>query len=77
MKQKHLNTTVKDVGVSAGQSVQIVRALQGVSVVELSNTTGISCQTLSAIEADQVALDKKQAKALARALKCKPESFLS
>ena len=60
------------VEVSVGESVRIIRELQELSQNELSERTGISQSTLSAIENDRVNLGVERAKVLARALKCHP-----
>jgi len=62
----------KRVEVSVGESVRIVRELQGYSQNRLSELTGIPQSTLSAIENDRVKLGVERAKVLARALKCHP-----
>jgi transcriptional regulator with XRE-family HTH domain len=58
--------------VSVGESVRIMRELQGLSQNGLAQRTGISQATLSAIENDRVRLGVERAKVLARALKCHP-----
>jgi transcriptional regulator with XRE-family HTH domain len=58
--------------VSVGESVRIIRELQGMSQNELAQHTGISQATISAIEHDRVRLGVERAKMLARALKCHP-----
>jgi transcriptional regulator with XRE-family HTH domain len=58
--------------VSVGESVRIVRELQGLSQNQLAKRTGIPQATLSAIENDRVRLGVERAKVLARALKCHP-----
>lgn len=58
--------------VSVGESVRIVRELQGYSQRELAQMTGIACPTLSAIERNRIRLSVERAKVLARALKCHP-----
>lgn len=58
--------------VSVGESVRIVRELQGLSQNQLAERTGIPQATLSAIENDRVRLGVERAKVLARALKCHP-----
>ena len=58
--------------VSVGESVRIIRELQGFSQNQLSERTGIPQATLSAIENDRVRLGVERAKVLARALKCHP-----
>jgi transcriptional regulator with XRE-family HTH domain len=60
------------VAVSVGESVRIVRELQGLSQNELARRTRISQATISAIENDRVRLGVERAKALARALRCHP-----
>ena len=62
----------KRIDVSVGESVRIIRELQGYSQNELSRLTGIPQATLSAIENDRVRLGVERAKTLARALKCHP-----
>ena len=62
----------KIVDVSVGESVRIIRELQGLSQTELARLTGIPQSTLSAIENDRVNLGVERAKVLARALKCHP-----
>jgi transcriptional regulator with XRE-family HTH domain len=60
------------VEVSVGESVRIMRELQGLSQNELAARTGIAQSTLSALEHDRVKLGVERAKVLARALKCHP-----
>jgi len=62
----------KMVEVSVGESVKILRELQGLSQNELAEITGIPQSTISAIENDRVSLGVERAKVLARALKCHP-----
>ena len=62
----------KRIDVSVGESVRIIRELQGYSQNELARVTRISQATLSAIENDRVRLGVERAKILARALKCHP-----
>jgi transcriptional regulator with XRE-family HTH domain len=62
----------KRITVSVGESVRIVRELQGLSQNQLSERSGIPQATLSAIENDRVRLGVERAKMLARALKCHP-----
>ncbi|MEI7466471.1 MAG: helix-turn-helix transcriptional regulator [Burkholderiales bacterium] len=62
----------KRVDVSPGESVRILRELQELSQNQLSELTGISQATLSAIENGRVNLGVERAKVLARALKCHP-----
>jgi ribosome-binding protein aMBF1 (putative translation factor) len=62
----------KRITVSVGQSVRIIRELQGLSQNQLAQRTGIPQATLSAIENDRVRLGVERAKVLAKALKCHP-----
>ena len=62
----------KRIAVSLGESVRIVRELQGLSQNQLSELSGIPQATLSAIANDRVSLGIERAKVLARALKCHP-----
>lgn len=62
----------KRITVSVGESVRIVRELQGMSQNQLAQRTGIPQATLSAIENDRVRLGVERAKVLARALRCHP-----
>ncbi|RMF98151.1 MAG: XRE family transcriptional regulator [Gammaproteobacteria bacterium] len=62
----------KMVDVSPGESVRILRELQGLSQNELARLTGIPQSTISAIENDRVRLGVERAKVLARALRCHP-----
>lgn len=62
----------RQIAVSAGESVRIIRELQELSQNDLSKLTGISQATISAIENDRVRLGVERAKTIARALKCHP-----
>ena len=62
----------KRIKVTVGESVRIIRELQGLSQNQLAERTGIPQATLSAIENDRVPLGVERAKVLARALKCHP-----
>jgi len=55
-----------------GESLRIVRELQGFSQSQLARLTGIPQTTISAIENGRVKLGVERAKVLARALKCHP-----
>jgi len=72
MKKKDFRKARKTVEVSVGESVRIIRELQGLSQTELSKQTGIPQSTISAIENDKVNLGIERAKVIARALKCHP-----
>jgi len=69
---KQFRPAKKRIAVSVGESVRIVRELQGLSQNQLAGRTGIPQATLSAIENDRVRLGVERAKVLARALKCHP-----
>ena len=69
---KQFRPAKKHITVSAGESVRIIRELQGFSQNQLAQRTGIPQATLSAIENDRVRLGVERAKVLARALKCHP-----
>ncbi len=69
---KDYRVAKKQVDVSVGESVRIIRELQMMSQNELARKTGIPQSTISAIENDRVNLGVERAKQLARALKCHP-----
>jgi len=69
-------TTRKRINVSVGESVRIIRELQGFSQNQLAERTRIPQATLSAIENDRVRLGVERAKVIARALKCHPAVLL-
>lgn len=62
----------KRTDVSPGESVRIIRELQGLSQNQLAGLTGIPQSTISAIENGRVKLGVERAKVIARALKCHP-----
>ena len=66
----------KHLEVSVGESVRIIRELQGYSQNRLAELSGIPQATLSAIENDRVRLGVERAKVLARALRCHPAVLL-
>ena len=69
---KQFRPAKKRITVSPGESVRIIRELQGLSQNQLAQRTGIPQATLSAIENDRVRLGVERAKVLARALNCHP-----
>ena len=69
---KDYHRAKKTIDVSVGESVRIIRELQGLSQNELADLTGIPQSTISAIENDRVQLGVERAKVLARALQCHP-----
>ena len=62
----------KRIDVSVGESVRIIRELQGFSQNGLAKLSGIPQSTISAVENDRVNLGVERAKTLARALNCHP-----
>jgi len=62
----------KLVDVSVGESVRILRELQGLSQNELAELTDTPQSIISAFENDRVNLGVERAKVLVRALKCHP-----
>jgi len=69
---KEFRPARKRVDVSVGESVRILRELQGFSQNRLAELSGVPQATLSAIENDRVRLGVERAKVLARALRCHP-----
>jgi len=72
MKYKNFRPARKRVAVSVGESVRIVRELQGLTQSQLARLTDIPQSTISAIESDNVNLGIERAKTLARALRYHP-----
>jgi len=64
--------TKRRVEVSVGESLRIVRELQGLSQNELSALSGIPQSTISALERGRVNLGVERAKILARVLQVHP-----
>jgi transcriptional regulator with XRE-family HTH domain len=69
---KDFRPAKKRTEVSVGESVRILRELQGLSQNQLAQLSGVPQATLSAIENDRVRLGVERAKVLARALRCHP-----
>jgi len=69
---KNYSKAKKQIEVSVGESVKIMRELQGLSQNELAQLTQIPQSTISAIENDRVKLGVERAKVLANALQCHP-----
>ena len=65
-------TAIKHVDVSVGESVRIIRELQGMSQNNLAESSGIPQSTISAVENDRINLGVERAKTLARVLRCHP-----
>jgi len=72
MSRKDFRRARRQVDVSVGESVRIIRELQDLSQNQLAAVTGIPQSTISAIENDRVNLGVERAKTLARALRCHP-----
>jgi len=62
----------KRIDVTVGESVRIIRELQGLSQKGLAKLSGIPQSTISAVENDRVNLGVERAKTLARVLNCHP-----
>lgn len=62
----------KRIDVTVGESVRIMRELQGLSQTQLSALCGIPQTTISSIETGRVNLGVERAKVLASALQCHP-----
>lgn len=71
-RQKNFSPSRKRIDVSVGESVRIIRKLQGMSQNDLANATGIPQSTISAIENDRINLGVERAKVLAESLCCHP-----
>lgn len=72
MKLREFEPATKRVDVSPGESVRIVRELQGLTQTQLSSACGIPQTTISAIETGRINLGVERAKTLAKALRCHP-----
>ena len=62
----------KRIEVTPGESVRIIRELQGLSQTLLSALCGIAQTTISSIENGRINLGVERAKALGKALRCHP-----
>ena len=69
---ENFNKAKKNLDLSVGESVRIVRELQELSQNDLAQLTGIPQSTLSAIENNRIRLGVERSKVLARALHCHP-----
>ena len=69
---KNYRKAKKQIDVSVGESVKILRELQELSQNKLAELTAIPQFTISAIENDRIKLGVERAKVLARALQCHP-----
>ena len=71
-QMRNFSPARKRVDVSPGESVRIIRELQGLSQVQLAELCGIPQTTISSIENSRVNLGVERAKVLALALRCHP-----
>ena len=71
-KMNEYQLAKKTCDVTIGESVKIIRELQGFSQNELAELTGIPQSTISAIEHDKINLGIERAKVIAKALRCHP-----
>ena len=62
----------KNLDLSVGESIRIVRELQKISQNDLAKLTGIPQSTISAIENNRISLGVERSKVLAQALRCHP-----
>ena len=69
---RNFSRAKKRVDVSPGESVRIIRELQGLTQSQLSELCGIPQTTISSIENGRVNLGVERAKVLAVALRCHP-----
>lgn len=72
MVSKEFRLAKKQIEISVGESVRIIRELQELSQNDLSSMTNIPQSTISAIENNRVKLGIERAKVLANALSCHP-----
>ncbi len=70
--RKQFRKARRAVEVTPGESVRIIRQLQGLSQNQLAELTGIPQSAISAIENGRIRLGVERAKVLARALRCHP-----
>ena len=71
-KMNEYQPAKKTCDVTVGESVKIIRELQGLSQNELAELAGIPQSTISAIEHDKINLGIERAKVIAKALRCHP-----
>lgn len=62
----------RNVEVSTGESVRIIRELQGLSQSQVARLSGIPQSTISGLERGRINLGVERAKQLGRALRCHP-----
>jgi len=71
-KMKDYRPAKRHCTVTVGESVKIIRELQGLSQNKLAELTGIPQPTISGIENNRTNLGVERAKVLAHALQCHP-----
>ena len=76
MKKSNYVKSKNHVSVSPGESLRIIRELQGLSQQELATLIGSSQSNISAIESGSSQLGRDRSIALARALKVHPAVLL-
>ncbi len=72
LNKKIYKKSKKQIDVSVGESVRILRELQELSQNQLAGLTGIPQATISGIENSRISLGVERSKVIARALKCHP-----
>ena len=72
MSVRNFSPAKKRIDVSPGESVRVIRELQGLSQVQLAALCGIPQSTISGIETGRINLGVERAKMLASALRCHP-----
>jgi len=72
MAKKGYKKAKRNIDVSVGESIRIIRELQEMSQNDLANATRIPQSTISSLENDRVNLGVERAKVIAKALKVHP-----
>ena len=69
---KNYSKAEKQIEVTVGESLRIIREFQELSQNQLAEITSIPQSTISAIENNRIKLGVERAKVFARALQCHP-----
>lgn len=69
---KNYSKAEKQIEVTVGESLKIIREFQELSQNQLAEITSIPQSTISAIENNRIKLGVERAKVFARALQCHP-----
>ena len=69
---KNYSKAKKQIEVTVGESLKIIREFQELSQNQLAEITSIPQSTISAIENNRIKLGVERAKVFARALQCHP-----